>query len=219
MDSVTCPMGGHLVRKRTRSYGGITNRVGSARKIALALFGGTKRMETPEQRVWVGSILALSELPEMRALALRINHPMGSEDTQCSVAKLAENLGLTAKQLVDEFTVLMKQDGFLRMIQKLPDVMEQIADDAQSRDVGCGTCAGSGRIVKDEVETECGKCHGSGTLRILGDTDRLRLMFETLELVGKRGPGVNIDLRKIVTSESLSDLSQSIAPLLEGEVK
>lgn len=217
-----------MARKRTRSYGGITNRVGSARKIALALFGGTKRMETPEQRVWVGSILALSELPEMRALALRINHPMGPEDTQCSVAKLAENLGLTAKQLTDEFTVLMKQDGFVRMVQHLPEVMEQVAVDAKSKHEECGACRGTGEIVRkvnvgteDEAEEvdRCEACKGTGEVYVLGDAGRLRLMFETLELVGKRGPGVNIDLRKIVTSESLSDLSQSIAPLLEGEVK
>lgn len=217
-----------MARKRTRSYGGITNRVGSARKIALALFGGTKRMESPEQRAWVGSILALSEQPEMRALALRINHPMGIEDTQCSVAKLAENLGLNAKQLTDEFTVLMKQDGFVRMVQHLPEVMEQIAEDAKSRHEECAACQGTGEITRKvnvgtEDETEetdrCVACKGTGQVYVLGDEMRLRLMFETLELVGKRGPGVNIDMRKIVAGESLSDLSQSIAPLLEGNVK
>ena len=106
----------------------------------------------------------------------------------------------------------MRDEGFVRMAQHLPVVMEDVALDAMSHDLECSTCKGLGQVMAEA----CTKCAGKGTVRVLGDTDRLRLLFETFELIGKRGAGINIDLRRVEAAENLSDLSQSIAPILEG---
>ncbi len=52
---------------------------------------------------------------------------------------------------------------------------------------------------------------------MLGDIDRLKLIFDTFGLTGKGGGvNVNLDLRKTDVPESLGDLAQSLGPILEG---
>ena len=215
-----------MVRKKGKSYGGITNKAGDANRLAMVLFGNgpNRRMETPEQRLWLGDVLSLSSDPMLKQLSRIILNPM-PEDKLCSVSKLAERTGITMRQITSGLKDLMRDEGFVRMAKRLPEVMEQVAEDAMSRDVECSKCHGAGQVVRkvnigteDESEERdrCDSCQGKGTVYQLGDTDRLRLLFETFDLTGKRGAGVNIDLRKIVATEDLSELSQSIAPLLEG---
>ena len=216
-----------MARKKGKAFLGITNKAGEASKLAMVLFGNThrQRMETPEQRLWLGDVLSLSSDPMLRKISFVIKNPLGPEDSGASVARIAEREGVTLRQLSLGIRELMRDEGFVRMAKRLPDVMEQVAIDATGKDVECIECHGAGELIRkvnvgteDEAEEtdRCNACQGTGKVYQMGDTDRLKLLFETFDLTGKRGAGVNIDLRKIVATEDLSELSQSIAPLLEG---
>ena len=201
---------------------------GSAKATAMSLFATAARckMETPEQRETIALVFRLSDKPAIQALASDAMNPIFK---RTSFAALAERHALNIHMLSDEFKAIMRSDGLMRAAQHLPEIIEQVAVDAKSRDVKCKACKGAGTVVRvvkgEEGEPDieerdpCDKCDGKGTVYQLGDADRLKMIFETFGLTGKGG-GVNIlNLTKVGGSESMSELSESIAPLLEGSVK
>jgi len=201
---------------------------GTAKATAMSLFATAARckMETPEQRETIALIFKLSDKPAIQALASDAMNPIFK---RTSFAALAERHALNIHMLSDEFKAIMRSDGLMRAAQHLPEIIEQVAVDAKGRDVKCKACKGAGTIARvvagkdGEADTEerdpCERCDGKGVIYQLGDADRLKMIFETFGLTGKGG-GVNIlNLTKVTNSESMSDLSASIAPLLEGSVK
>ncbi len=184
-----------------------------ANKTALALFGRSSRMETPEERETLALVLRLSDKNEFKQLAAQAMSPLYKGT---SFAKLIEQHGLNIHSISSEIKDIQRSTGFLRAAMHLPDIMEETAIAAKSRDEQCKSCKGTG-LVK---ELPCGKCEGKGTVRVLGDLERLKITLETFELLGKRaGLNLNLDLRKMPNNESMADLSASVAPLLEGHIK
>ena len=107
------------------------------------------------------------------------------------------------------------------MARHLPEIMEQTALDAKSQVADCPKCKGMGQIDGKGGVQDCPACAGKGTTYIMGDAERLKLVFETFGLSGKGGGvNVNLDLRKPPEPhEGLHDLAQSLGPILEGERK
>jgi|SRR6267142_5579185 len=191
---------------------------GTAKATAMSLFATAARckMETPEQRETIALIFRLSDKPAIQALAQDAMNPIFK---RTSFAALAERHALNIHMLSDEFKAIMRSDGLMRAAQHLPEIIEQTAIDAKSKDVKCRACKGTGSIEREDKLEICSKCDGAGTVYVLGDADRLKMIFETFGLTGKGG-GVNIlNLTKVGGHESMSELSESIAPLLEGSVK
>ncbi len=110
--------------------------------------------------------------------------------TKATLGKLAVMSGLSTHELILFLNNSKKQEGIVRMSQKLPDVMEETAEDALSRLVPCVRCNGEGK-VKD---IPCRTCQGGGSVRVPGDMDNRKLVFETVGLIGKRGPGAAIQV-------------------------
>jgi hypothetical protein len=195
---------------------------GSAKATAMSLFAVARgrKMETPEQRETIALVFRLSDKPAIQALARDAMDPLFK---RTSFAALAERNALNIHMLSDEFKAIMRSDGLMRAAQHLPEIIEQVAVDAKSRDQACKVCNGTGMIestIGKKKSRECVVCEGRGTKYVLGDIDRLKLLFETFGLSGKGGGlNVNLDLRKLPDNETMSDLSASIAPLLEGSVK
>jgi hypothetical protein len=195
---------------------------GTAKATAMSLFAVARgrKMETPEQRETIALVFKLSDKPAIQALAQDAMNPLFK---RTSFASLAERHALNIHMLSDEFKAIMRSDGLMRAAQHLPEIIEQVAVDAKSRDQRCSVCNGTGEItstIGKRKSRKCVTCDGRGTKYVLGDIDRLKLLFETFGLSGKSGGlNVNLDLRKIPEHESMSDLSESIAPLLEGSVK
>jgi hypothetical protein len=107
-------------------------------------------------------------------------------------------------------------EGMIRMSAHAPQVMEDVAIDARSREVTCTNCRGyfigeiaSVPVMEAVVDEKTGRttmtqsvdpvdghllferclvCDGVGTLRKVGDADSRKLLFETLKLTGQRGP-------------------------------
>ena len=192
---------------------------GQANSTALQLFGVPTRMESKEDRESIALVLRLSANPRMRKVAEMALLP---EFRSTSFAKLAENEGLNFHSISSEYKEIKRSEGFIRAAQHLPDLMEQTAVDAKSKWETCRTCKGTGHVTdKEGGQITCSKCETSGQpgkVYVLGDADRLKLIFETFGLTGKGGGlNVNLDLRRPPEPhESMSALSESIAPILEG---
>ena len=187
----------------------------------MQLFGlpRGRKMESPEDREFLLNLLSRSDHPQVKMMLLRASLP---DFASTSLAKIMEDCGLNFHMISREITSLYKSEGFIRSAQHLPEIMEQVAVDAKSKESACKACSGTGKVRtgKNLAEESCKKCDGTGKVYKLGDVERLRLMFETFGLTGKAGGGVNVnlDLRQPSNHETLDSLSQSIAPILEGVV-
>jgi hypothetical protein len=188
---------------------------GQAHRTALALFGRKSLMETPEERETLALVLRLSDKPAFQHLAAQAMSPLQA-DRSTSFAMLIEKHGLNIHSIAEEFKAIQRSTGFMRAAQHLPDIMEETAQAARSHDERCKKCKGTGQVK----EIACDNCDGTGKVHVPGDLERLKITLETFELLGKRaGLNLNLDLRKLPEHESMADLSASIAPLLEGQVK
>lgn len=207
---------------------------GQARATALALFGvPSGKMERPADRENIALVLRMSGDERMRAIARDAMDPLWSTK---SFAAIVEMRGANWHDVADEYKKIKKAEGIIRAADHLPALMEQVAVDAASRDKRCRICKGKGKVpdhkamaaskkeadargeeFTEEIWLECENCEGSGKVYVLGDTERLKLMFDTFGLTGKNtGTLVNLDLRNVKSNEGLSSLAASIAPILDG---
>lgn len=91
----------------------------------------------------------------------------------------------------------------LGMIQSAVDARYAIMDtfkDARSRMEVCGRCDGLGEVTDEKVTEDgggeakirltrkCPECKGEGVVRVPGDTEARKLVFETMGLTKKGGP-------------------------------
>lgn len=194
---------------------------GQAAKAAHALFavGKRRKLESEAQRTTMALALRMSSDDRMRRLARDAVDPI---HRFTAFTTLAEKLGLTYEDVAKEFTTIRKSEGLIRMAEHLPALMEETAVEAKSRDERCSTCKGTGKLTqKDEAETECARCVGTGVVHVLGSVERLKMVFDTFGLTGgKGGPMVNIDLRgKPARGESLADLAGSLDGIVSGSAR
>jgi len=186
----------------------------TAETTAMKLFGlpPMHKMESLDQRVEIAGVLALSDRQDFKDLSRAALDPLNSG---VSFARLAEKSGLNFHMISSEYRAIKVDEGYVRAARHLPDLMEQVAVDAKSRDERCRTCKGTGKLDEDKP---CPTCDGLGTVYVLGNAERLKLIFETFQLTGKGGGvAVNLDLRKVAASETLEDLASTMGKVLEGE--
>jgi hypothetical protein len=110
-----------------------------------------------------------------------------------NISTLAAAIGLPYKRLVQVYKDMKTSEGLIAVAQRIPKVMEDIAQDAESKEVTCTSCEGSGQIVikKDEqgllVETKkCLPCEGRGLQVKAGDPVARKQVLEMMELTGKQ---------------------------------
>lgn len=211
------------------------------RTIARQLFGlpSGRIHESKEERELVAVTLALSADPRMKRLSSDCLSP---SHRGTSFAGLCDQAQIEYRDVERELKAISKSQGFIRISQHLPDLMEQSAVDARSRYEKCWPCKGEGvvddvvamaKAVKeatergedkdsvDRITKVCDACHGEKRRYVVGEVDRLKLVFETMGLIGKGGININnhLDLRQTGQSEGLEDLYGSVSNILEGEVK
>jgi RecJ-like exonuclease len=75
------------------------------------------------------------------------------------------------------------------MLNHLPDIMKDIAEDSESRDVPCPRCDGVGHVMRENGAAPCPQCDGAGKVSVPGDAHARRLIFEILGLIGPRRGG------------------------------
>lgn len=135
-----------------------------------------------------------------------------------TLGKLAVRAGLSTADLTLFFNNSRKQEGIVRMSQKLPDIMEETAEDALSSLVPCERCGGEGQ----RKDKPCRSCEGEGFVKVKGDLDNRKLVLEMAGLIGKRAPGqaIQINVGGSQSLETRVGLAQQLLaePSVEGEV-
>ncbi len=137
---------------------------------------------------------------------------------RATLGKLSVMSGLSTAELTLFFNNSRKQEGIVRMSQKLPDIMEETADDALSSLAPCERCGGEGQ----KKDKPCKSCEGKGFVKVKGDLDNRKLVLEMAGLIGKRVPS-QLNLINVGGSQSLETrvgLAQQLLaePSVEGEV-
>ena len=155
-----------------------------ARKDSLArrVFNSIGREELLEtlsvaQDERAGRLLELLLDPEYR------NHTFG---------RLCERARLSATEVVDLFRKYKIDLGIVAMAKRAPEVMRDVAIDAQSKQSYCRRCDGTGEVFDEDEERTCPACKGTGEVRTRGDEKARKLFFETFRLTGKKAPAVAI---------------------------
>jgi len=138
---------------------------------------------------------ALVETGDDKAIALATM--MMNPTERRSFPTLCRACGVTLQQLNELWRKHNLALGMVKMASRLPKVMEDTAQDAESRYSLCPRCDGLGtvtRAIKDdsgnlrEVDEECPQCHGAREVRTPGDAKARDLTFETMGLTGKTAP-------------------------------
>ncbi len=98
-----------------------------------------------------------------------------------SLGKLCELVGLRFADLVRMFQRFYTGIGIIRVSRFIPQVMEDTALNALSRDEPCVDCDGTGK----RRGRTCRDCRGKGTVHVLGDLTCLKLVYEVMGLTGR----------------------------------
>lgn len=142
--------------------------------------------------------------PSGRLLAYLEDHSFDGS----SITKLARDAGLLLHEIVDLTCNYHISMGRIQAARHVPQVLDDIGEDAKSRLVPCLKCGGSGKeggAIDDELleilgDTDalleefpdCEYCNGSGHLRQIGDSDSRKILLETMGIYNKKGPAVAI---------------------------
>jgi len=85
-----------------------------------------------------------------------------------------------------------RRQGYVKVASHLPDIMEDVAEDARTRVSMCRNCDGLGRMEDQPEFPLCPICDGSGKVRKIGDHRSRELVFEAMKITSKE-PIVNIN--------------------------
>jgi hypothetical protein len=103
-----------------------------------------------------------------------------------SLGTLCRKFGISWLDLVNLWRNHNLLLGQIRMLNHLPDIMEDIAKDSENRDGPCPRCDGIGHVMRQDGEALCPQCDGAGKVSVPGDAHARRLFFEIMGLIGPR---------------------------------
>jgi hypothetical protein len=113
---------------------------------------------------------------------------------QFAFATLVSKAHLTLQELQEVYSNGMRHIGLLRMASHLPDVMEDVANDAKNTQETCNRCDGTRVVPEGDGMKPCPTCRGTGEVKRMGDKHARDLMFETAKLTKQSsGPTVQIN--------------------------
>lgn len=139
---------------------------------------------------------------------------------RCSPHTLAQKIGLPYSRIIALFKEMKRAEAVVAVAQRLPQVAEGIAHDAESREVTCEACSGEGIIVicpqvgqqdhpdfKPAEFKKCIPCEGTGKVLRSGDPMARKQVLEMMGLAGSHAtpisaPGANI---LIASGQSLEE--------------
>jgi hypothetical protein len=177
-----------------------------------------RRLEASVPREeWLASCEASSD-ERAQALLARLLDPSCRKH---SLPQLAKEVGLTYPQVLKLVTNYRLDQGLLRMSAHVPQVLEDVAIDSESKLIACPACQGSGQLETVDRKTgeitdtkACWSCDATGKLRKVGDADSRKLMLETLGLTGRRGPMI---AQQFINAggQSVEDALDTVASVLD----
>lgn len=196
------------LRKSKRFDGRALGRTRPRRDAVMKTF--YSEVDLPEFK----AALAFSGEPKFQMLMAALSAPALH---QCSFGELCRRCNLSINDITALWRNHQIHKGMMRMMNHMPQVMEDTAVDAKSRNVPCSNCDGSGKVDKSsgkntagmgkQLEGVCPECHGDGKVRIIGDKDSRALAFESAGL-RKTAPQQNMQVN---IGGQLPSLEQMVA--------
>ena len=117
--------------------------------------------------------------------------------------------------LVDAWVDYNRLLGLMYMATDLPQIMEDVTNNARNRDVVCPRCDGLKTVRDGETESRtCPVCKGTGDVQVPGDSHAIQLVFEALGLIGCKEPVIRIEQNMRV--ESLEEMLRMTQKIVMG---
>ena len=105
-----------------------------------------------------------------------------------SPGTLCRKFGVSWLDLVSLWNRHSIYSRLLVMLNQLPRIAMDLAEDSESHDGPCPRCDGIGHVMRENGQAPCPACGGAGRVRVPGDANARRQLFEILGLIGpKRG--------------------------------
>jgi hypothetical protein len=166
--------------------------------------------------------LALVDADDTRAIQFA-NMLLDPEYARTSVGVIANKVGLTTSSVIDAYRKRKVAESTAIILKHAPEIMADVAEAAKARVLTCPTCEGLGTVevrssvVEGDKTIErvtckpCLRCEQSGRVREAGDNNARKLVFESIGLIGQRGP--LIDARSITVGgdDGLEETLKAIA--------
>ena len=115
-----------------------------------------------------------------------------------SVAAILRRFNLSLPDCVELWRNFHHNIGLVKMLPHVPQVYVDTVEDAKSRSITCPECRGEGELVdgKDDEGTPitrtCHVCDGTKKVRIVGDKAAREIVFESMNMTGKRAPMIAV---------------------------
>lgn len=148
-------------------------------------------------------IAALASQPEESRFRTLLS--LMESDTTATLPTMCRKAQVTMPMMCNLMREAAVAEGTVRMMLSLPQVMEDVGEDAKTKLRTCTVCEGEGEVQEKDGDGTpvgdkkmCLNCEGEGTIRETGDKHARDLLFETAELTNKpRGPLIeqNFDMR------------------------
>lgn len=152
-----------------------------------------------------GVLAAQPEESRLRSLLALMTADYSSYTHPPLLVTLCKKAGVTMQDIMNLMKDHAVAEGTVKMMLSLPQVMEDVGQDAKTRNRTCTVCRGECEVEVCDGEGKptgemriCLNCEGTGKVREIGDKHSRELLFETAELTNKpRGPLINqnFDLR------------------------
>lgn len=161
---------------------------------------------------------ALEDVPDQRiqTLLMMMTDPSYAV---CTLPVLVKKCGLTYRDVVDHFRRYKLDEGLMKFYEHVPQVMDDVGEDAKSVTKRCFRCDGEKVITVRRRQKTCPECDGKGTVRLKGDIDARKLVFESIGLTGKRGPLIAQQFNTLDAGDSLEALMGNARARLEAPKK
>ncbi len=156
-------------------------------------------------------IQSLETSPNEKMVLLR-NAMCDPDFRRYGVAQLCHHVGVSISDLYEVWRSYQHSVGLIRALGHVPDILDDIAVDARSKDRPCPACRGTGVTE----EGECLTCEGNKRVRISGDIDSRKLILEATGITGK-GRGLNINISNTIgKTDSMEDVINITGRILGG---
>jgi hypothetical protein len=99
-----------------------------------------------------------------------------------SPGTLCRKFGISWLDLMDLWRQYNTACGLIHVATHLPQIMEDVVEDALSHEAMCSRCDGMGTVEPAENQRPCRVCNGLGRVRVPGHEPARRLVLKALGL-------------------------------------
>lgn len=142
----------------------------------------------------------------------------------CSFANIMRRFHITLHEVQVLYTEGKRQTALMAMSTALPQIAEDVSEDAKTRMVACPRCDGIGSIADGknpdtglQEARECPECKGKGEVRQIGDKHARDLVFESMKLTNQKGPLIAFQ-SNVFGGNGMESKMESMLKLTQGIV-